>query len=336
MRIPNELFQVKARRPQLCLVSVQTGIGRTEFVTEKAIKENVIWENWKGAIAKVELQTKNGNRIIGLEAIMDDRACFLGFRRPLGYTSVEVVLEVPKGKNTDEYRDEAITEAANILRTFLLGYRMYSADHLIPDLRIEDIPVVEVRTGTVAEGKKWDYQAKFTDARPRLRWEKTERIFKDPLPQESMKDFAQWLEDGMKLQPHNHLLLIATERAHVYNDYASAVIFAQSALEVFLSDFIRRRANMAGITELPMKDRLPKPLIEALEDAQIKHKLQKFIPQVTGSVIAGTPEYNNWNAHAYELRNEIIHTGRINISLEEAEKAFDSVVALINKIAVFP
>lgn len=70
-----------------------------------------------------------------------------------------------------EYREEAVSDASNIVRDFLLGYRKHSSDHLIPDLRLEDIPMLDIRPGILVE-EDGAYDAEFDDPKPRLRWER--------------------------------------------------------------------------------------------------------------------------------------------------------------------
>lgn len=98
LRIPDETFVVNLGTPQLCHIRVKTELGRTEFLTEDALGQNLVWENYGGPSARLELETATGKKVYGLETIFNEDASLLGYRIPVGYTSVDILAN-SRGQN---------------------------------------------------------------------------------------------------------------------------------------------------------------------------------------------------------------------------------------------
>ena len=342
LMLPDSSFLVNLGTSQLCIIRVQVRLGKTEFVTEKALKEKRTWGDPKCKKAIVTTQNEPGDEMAALDVLIDETSRPLRYLQDKGYSNVEVVLQIPDSEDPEAYRENNTDHASEILSHFLLGYRMYSNDHLIPDFRPEDVLVIGASIGTctvVRAGKVGDItelEIKYSNNKPTFQWEDIGRHIKSPLAEDRLSAFETWLQDNRPILEHQRLLLMATERGIRQKDFSTAVIFAQTAFEVFVSYFIKQRAALLNITQLPLNNGKIKPVVEALEKSFLKHILREFVPRVTSSTIVGMKEYNNWDTHAYKLRNEIVHAGRIVVSESEAKKAFESVVALIAKLEALP
>lgn len=336
LKLPETSFRFNLDKSHLCFVKVKVGLGRTEFASEEAIKGKQEWDAEKGTFMADETSwSTTDKKRRSLEVMLDKTTNqSLIYRRPQGYTSVDIFIIIPDTVDVNTYRKDLRGNIFKIISRFLLGYRLCSQDHTIPDLRREDISVVETRYGTYTEAGRSDqeYEFNLSGGFATFQAEPMERHIKSFLAQKTIDQLAQWLKDGLQISQHDRLLLIATEQAHVYGDYALSVISAQTAFEVFLSNFIKDRAAMAGITQLTMKKGEHKPINEALEDSFLLYKIKGFIPEITKCGIAGTKEYNDWHTYAYVLRNAIVHAGKRDVSFKDAKKAFECITTLIKKI----
>jgi len=335
-------YLVKLNAPELCFIRIEVLMGRTEFTTASAIEQRVVWDEHKGLRAEATAFDSLGNEMRGLDVLLDENSRPLIYRRDKGYSHVEVGLRVPDGEDSAAYQKRGKDLASNILAQFLLGYRWYANDHTIPEFRVDQIPVIGASIGTCevkkakTVGETAEVKVQYSNNRPTFQMEEMGRHVKQSLAADIIRAFETWLQGGMVMPESSRLLLIATERGILQQEYSSTVIFAQTAFEVFVSDFIKRRALASNIASLPLPKRGSKiqfkPVIEALQEVFLKHILRKYVPLVTKAHINGTQEYAEWDNHAYGLRNQIVHAGRTEVSRPEAERAFSSVTALMNKL----
>jgi hypothetical protein len=343
LMLPNSTFLVDLGTSQHCFIRVQNGLGKTEFTTEVALKEKRGWDDPKCLKGEVKAWNKSGNEMAALDVLLDENSKPLIYRHDTGYASVEVALEVPDSEDIEAFRTNGVKQASEILSTFLLGYRWYANDHTVPDFRSEQILVIGASLGicrVLKTGDMVELDVKMSNNRPIFQWDGIEKHIKQSLDHNKLDAFETWLQSGMHIPEHQRLLLSAAERGILKKEHSLSVIFAQTAFEVFVSDFIKRRAAAINKTQLPVgrkhKKIQYKSVVEALKETFFKAILKSYVPMVTNSTIESTQEYKDWDDHAYKTRNQIVHEGRVNISELEAQKAFESVVALMNKLEALP
>lgn len=336
LALGDNLFKVNLKASQLCLITTQSRLGRLEFSTQEALAENIPWGEGGASLAALNLELKSGEILKAVEARLDNQDKALIIRTPLGYTTIEVILEIPKGKTRDEYTNEGVNHANEILQKFLLGYRLYTAHHQIPDLRPHEIPVVEIRYGTATELEPGRYHADLNSGnRLRLLYDDPQKHATIQFPATKIAQVGEWASCGMPIPESARISLIATERLFIYEDYPSAVIFSETSFEVYLSYFLRTRAAKAGISELTLKNGTKKSLDEALRE-RTTDAMKLFVPEVTGHNVAGGTEYNNWYHDTYLIRHQIVHQGKLDVTRQQAIRAYESAGALINYLQKQP
>jgi hypothetical protein len=339
-------FLGNVRGHRFCLIRVEVGLGSLEFTTPRAFREGINQSDPRYHRIIVDAWNTTGDKMEGANILIDENSRALTYKRAQGVSYIEVILEIPPSTDVEAFRESGKDQASAILSQFLIGYRVYANDHNVPDFQAEDIPLIGAGVGTCAVSRVAgtdiaQFNIQYSNNKPVTQWQGIERHIKQPMAQDRLSAFENWLQGDMQIPEDQLLLLSALERAIWRKEYPSSVIFAQTGFEVFVSRFIRERAATRGITALPMPPRrgaTPQqvPVNDALTRTLLNYKLRTLIPHITSATVDNTPEYNNWRNNAYRLRNEIVHAGRTNVSETDARNAFDSVNAFIARIMSIP
>jgi len=337
LALPESSFKATLENDQFCFIIVRGHKGKKEFSTEVALSENINWDSPDGTVAYITTKNASGVEMEALDVLCDKGGKTFRTRKDLNYTAVELILKVPDDKDVESYKETARDRALGVFSRFLLGYRLHASDHFVPDLSWVDIAVIEIRAGTGTQLDSDNYKFTISDANtPWYEHDDMRMHVKTPLTIDTVNAIAQWVTDGMNLEGYSHLLLISAERGIFHKDYIGSAILCQTAFEVFLSEFVRTRALQAGISQLPIMNNTLKPVVQTLEESAVKYTLKVLLKTVTGTSVAGGKEYRDWDSNSYTLRNEIVHSGRIDVTRADVKKAFDSVMALITKIRAIP
>src|SRR5262249_32256496 len=179
----------------------------TEFLTETALNEARKWDDPKCLKGQVTVKNDRGDKMAALDVLLDENSRPLIYRRDTGYTSVEVVLQVPDSEDLEAYRTKWVNRASEILSKFLLGYRLYANDHTVPEFRSEDIPVIGASVGTCsvsATGNIAECEVKMSNNRPVFQWDRIEKHIKATLQEDKLKAFGEWLQSGMEIPEYQH------------------------------------------------------------------------------------------------------------------------------------
>jgi hypothetical protein len=167
-----------------------------------------------------------------------------------------------------------------------------------------------------------------------INFQKLKNPNKKVLSEDTLNLFGEFLQSGRSIPLYQQLLLEAKEQGHINEKYELSVIKIGTAFEVFLQELLVKACESLGINELQVEGKTTKNYKEAIQGGNLRDLLRKYLKQIIGNnSILSVKEYNHWHSKAYTLRNEIIHSGRMNVSEKEAMLAFESTTKLINLIS---
>lgn len=98
----------------------------------------------------------------------------------------------------------------------------------------------------------------------------------------------------------------------------SAILF-----EAWLGNFIRMRFSNNGLTSAEIDQKFNKP--NSTEPRSIDSIARKLLDEATGFNFESTDEYKNWKTSVKNMRNELVHGKRFNVSQSEAYAAYAAV-----------
>ncbi|WP_411502962.1 hypothetical protein [Brevibacillus centrosporus] len=287
---------------------------------------------------------KQGHEWISLKVkYKEDEDYFSGGTiEPCRYTLVEVALSITSGtslKNAD-YLEKIKERSNDVLNYFLNMYRLVSNEIDVQLLDIRQPQIIEI---WVSEDGNIDpnienVMTTFTPFQQTVIWDDPFKkgYAKEQLSTEKKNQLMESLINGKPIALYENLLMQALDQGMIKNNYDISVILGETAFEVFMKEFLIENCERLNITELNVgkgkSNLVKKPYLDAINEASISELIKRHLTDVVGKNIAGGKEYNSWYSDAYELRNEIIHKGRMDVSEEKAKNAFTSIVNLINKI----
>ena len=137
---------------------------------------------------------------------------------------------------------------------------------------------------------------------------------------DQVKVISKHLSGEEKLSLSENLILNAMNAA-LREDYRGATLEAVMALEVSLSEFIRRQGNAKGIQQ----DRIERFIVEVGLTANLEVVLRMLVPSsnLPDSMVLADCK------GAITVRNDILHRGLEDVPAGETEKRIESVVAMM-------
>ena len=141
-----------------------------------------------------------------------------------------------------------------------------------------------------------------------------------PVDPDQVKVISECLSKEEKLGLSENLILNAMN-ASFKEDYRKATLEAVMALEVGLSEFIRREGNAKGVQQ----DRIESFIVDVGLTANLEVVLRMLVPS------SKLPEANVLAIckGAIKVRNDILHRGLEDVPAGETEKRIESVVAMM-------
>jgi hypothetical protein len=256
---------------------------------------------------------------------------------PVKYTRVLVTFEI-EGKHVldGEASARELEEwVEGAVRHFVDLYRMVTQENDVTRPRMSDAPMIDV---LVADDYKFNAQGLSGEFRAHKwigRWDNASKsLLKTTMAPDRAEVLRKLLLDGYDPRLFEKLLLDAKEQAFARGEYDLAIAVIETAFEAFLQGRLIEVCAARGVTTLTSgrgKGAKQLPYQEAIESAQVRDNLD-YVHELSGKAIKGGAEHNNWFTHAYQKRNEIIHSGVRGATDDDARRAFTAVVAYMNFI----
>ncbi len=273
-----------------------------------------------------------------------DKDLFSGGMIQLTNFSVfEVSFNIPNKKFLDkkENIDKLENASSEILNHFTNSYRLISQEEDIYLPKSSESPVIEIWFSDTVEKDGEFITADLKPYRNTVNFKGLNNPNKSVLSSEKIELINELLKNDNDIPLYQQLLLEAKEHGHIKNNYELSVLKIGTAFEVFLQEMLVNSCEILKIEQLPvgrgnnLEKLHTKYFKEAIQEGKIiEDLLKKYLKIVVGnnSILAGK-EYNHWHTKAYILRNEIVHSGRTNVSDDEARMAFESTNLLISLIS---
>lgn len=257
---------------------------------------------------------------------------------PVKYTRVLVTFEV---EGTHVLDDEARVRELEVwvegaVQHFVDLYRMVTQEADVTRPCLTDAPLVDV---LVADDYEFNAEVVSGEFRPYKRvhrWEdaaKTARA-KSPMPRDRAEVLLKLLQEGFTPGLFDKLLLDSKEQSFIRGEHDLAIAIVETAFEAYLQQRLLEACAAKGVTTLTSgrgKGAKQVPYQEAIESAQVRDNLD-YVQELSGQAIKGGVEHNNWFTHAYQKRNEIIHSGARGATADDVGRAFTAVVAYMKLI----
>jgi hypothetical protein len=240
----------------------------------------------------------------------------------------------------DETTQNKVNEKAiHILRFFINTYRSLTMEADIHNPSALDLPVFELAYSKNHYTSEKDILGgEYIFLGRTLNWFSplATGYFKKNIPGDVFKEFQLNLNSNEQVPIHLQLLADAREHAIIRKDYKVSIILSATATEVYLQNRLITECIIRKVTTLTTgrgKGKSSKNFIDAVLNGNIREDLIGDIcKELTTKNIKESNFYTDWYNSSYDLRNQIIHQGKIINTEEEAKRAFISVINLINHI----
>lgn len=117
-------------------------------------------------------------------------------------------------------------------------------------------------------------------------------------------------------------------------DFISAIIELQTSMEIFIRNSMKVILTIEGENENKTKElinndinKMEKTYFKNVIEHHLSKKLETPLDFDENTIV------KKWNNNLYQIRNEIVHSGKITVDSSEVYKAFDSYVEFRNYIA---
>jgi len=238
-------------------------------------------------------------------------------------------------KSHEKIREKAIF----ILRFFINTYRSLTSEADVHNPINLDLPAFELAYSKINYTSDKDILGgEYIFLGRTLNWHQPEAtgFSKKNISPDVLSELKMKLNSDEQVPIHLQLLADAREQAITRRDYKISIILSATAMEVYLQNRLFTECvirNKVSLTTGRGKGRSSKNYIDAITNGNIREDLIGDICQELTTInIKKTTNYNDWYNSCYEIRNKIIHQGKIINTKEESKKAFLSVVNLINFI----
>lgn len=261
-----------------------------------------------------------------------------GIVDPVKYTRVLVTFEVEDAHVLDDGARVGELEVwiEGAVQHFVDLYRMVTQEDDVTKPRMKDAPMVDVLVADDYEFNAEVVSGEFRAHQWVHQWEdavKTARI-KSPMPADRAEVLLKLLQEGFNPSVFDKLLLDSKEQSFIRGEHDLSIVVAETAFEAFLQQRLLAACAAKGVTVLTSgrgKGAQQVPYQEAIESAQVRDNLD-YVQELSGQAIKSGAEHNNWILHAYQKRNEIIHSGARGATFDDAGRAFTAVVAYMTLI----
>lgn len=232
-------------------------------------------------------------------------------------------------------RTRLAAEGFAVIRLFVNRYRLVSGFNHPFDPSTSDSPISEVYAAKDYSLDDDGYEGRFTTVARTLNWQSGEvtGLILEDLNAPRLQQLQEVLSNGEPVPAHLQLLLDAKDHTFHHKDHRTAVVLASAAFEVLVRQFLERECDTRGIEELPLEGDWPpaRPVADALERASLlSETIEVFFRQLVGESVKTTNEYQAWRSHAYDLRNQVVHAGLMEVTEDDSKRAFEAVVAYAN------
>ena len=340
LAIPNDYgFCVKAKERQAFIrVSSQNGQKIFSFIPHdyKWLNTNNEVQNYFIAAVLKDGTKKPFRRF---SSYKEEDSFSGGIVDDIPYNIIDVIFHV---SNLTELSSTNINEhlkdwVLSIIDNFIDLYKCVTQDSTINKSLIYKSPIIQVLgseetlalDGHIVQGT-------FKILNNITSWDNPVRngYIKKPCSEENMSKIGQLLNKGHKLQMFEEILLQSKDQCYIYGNYSLSVVLSETAFEVYIQHALMEYCSSKGIKELPIRDSNKKKNYEkAITEGNIRSDLFRYINSLTGDNITQKNKYYQpWLEKAYNLRIDIVHKGRQDISETDADMAFGYVVKFINYI----
>jgi len=270
-------------------------------------------------------------------------------------TAFDIYFEFPDKEFTqDEKSNEKIRlKAIELLFYFINTYKMFSNEVDVLNPSILEFPIVDLhfsRKKLITDEEIIDGDYEFLARIISSLNNELTGHFKENLSDLQIQNITNFLNSSQPIPLHFKLLLDAKEFSRIHKESNGSIILAATATEVYLQTRLIKECEKRGIQKLPSRKRKTSFIkrvlsfktsnrityigyLDAIITGNIRDDLLgEIATYLTGVNIKASKQYMDWYNLAYKVRNDIIHRGKFERSEDDAKKAFEAVVNLINYI----
>lgn len=257
-------------------------------------------------------------------------------KEPAPFTRIDVFFEIEDDAidETDVSRQEELRDAAFArAQWFIRSYRVVVGEVDVPVPALSYSPIVELAVATRYVFRDEEVSGSFRTVYSQFQWPHAgiEGLLKKPLDDKKTGELVERLNRGNSPPLHMELLLEAKELAHVHQNYRLSAVVTENAFEAYVQQRLRLECDARQIHQLPGRSGVDVPAAAAIEDGDLRRDLLRTVCEhLTGASVVDSAEHHGWFRDTYELRNEIIHRGRMHVSGEEAQSSFEAALAYLN------
>ena len=297
----------------------------------------------KGGHFLVDVGFHDGKKEKHREGFFIDNDPYLFLRKIIdyvGYTFLHVTFEVsPPSPEGDEQRQKDFTKTAlKVAGQFINVYRELAGDPDISSPSEYDSPGIEicVSTGGYVFEEDGYVNGQFRLLSRTVQWDSLEKTGREKpilLTQEQLDNLSQRLKEDTGFPLYTELLLNGKEYAFLHRNCRMSVVAVQSAFEVFLQRRLLDEYSIRGISEITVRQdggSVKKPVEEVIPSASVRELLETYWKKLCGKSVKANQKYQRWHKEAYERRNQIIHSGRLEVSESDARNAFEATLEYMN------
>ena len=148
-------------------------------------------------------------------------------------------------------------------------------------------------------------------------------------------DIDTFISEGRNIAVEDQLLLEAKTLAFHNSSCDTAIVLIESSFELFVARVLKRVCEAKNISKLVSrgKNNRKRPYDRLIDESNIERLLSDVATQVIGGALNGGHAYDNWSHDCKSVRNGIIHRGKLGHSMQDARKAFDSMMAFREEIS---
>ncbi|MGB3366185.1 MAG: hypothetical protein WBA54_01730 [Acidaminobacteraceae bacterium] len=237
-----------------------------------------------------------------------------------------------------ERHEECVNISMNILHNFIDVYRLSSQIGNIPNAKNLISPFVQLSQCIDNKLSEYDDECNFQQFAFRVNEKNRQGFFNSiEVGDEILNIFANNLLKDKKIEVYEKLIVDAREQAFVKKDYSMSIVLIETAFETYLKFIFQKYCFKKNILALesPFEKKCKINYIKAISNSNVKKDiLNNYFVNIIKLETKKTIEFENWNNKAYKRRNEIIHSGKNNYGIIEAEEAFKSTIEFMNFIGV--
>jgi hypothetical protein len=236
----------------------------------------------------------------------------------LAYTKVRIVMNF--GVYIKFYisiHDYLLHKSAELVQQIIEVCRIFTGDHYIHNLTRADIMSYNIMHIDIDGNEMPGVLTGFFGSGAVLATGEADSIDADKL--NLVKNV---LKKDVKIPLEQELLSNARDY-YFYGNYKMAVVEAETAFETFIHGFIAKQYRIKQKPESEIKNIL---------DAKtgFKNLLIDHIRILTNFSFFNSTQYTHWEKNTYELRNEIVHQGKKDVTADNSLKAIKTAEGTIS------